>query len=73
MEKWLKERAITEVECLVPDLTGIPRGKILPAGKFIKSPQDRSLRLPEQVFAQTVTGEWLHADDDPTDPTIPDD
>jgi glutamine synthetase len=72
MEEWLRERGITEVECLVPDLTGIARGKILPAEKFIKSQHDRSLRLPEQIFTQTVTGEWLRADADPTDPTIPD-
>ena len=34
-EKWLKENSITEVECLVPDLGGIARGKILPSDKFI--------------------------------------
>ncbi len=72
MEEWLRERGITEVECLVPDLTGIARGKILPAEKFIKSQHDRSLRLPEQIFTQTVMGEWLDSDVDPTDPTIPD-
>ncbi|MFQ5783504.1 MAG: glutamine synthetase family protein, partial [Alphaproteobacteria bacterium] len=72
MEEWLKKRRVTEVECLVPDLTGIPRGKILPANKFVKSLRDRSLRLPEQIFIQTVTGEWLLADEDPTDPTVPD-
>ncbi len=72
MEKWLWDRGVTEVECLIPDRTGIPRGKILPAEKFIRSQDDRSLRLPEQIFTQTVTGEWLSAEEDPTDPTIPD-
>ena len=72
MEEWLRERGVTEVECLVPDLTGISRGKILPAEKFIKSLHDDSLRLPEQIFVQTVNGEWLRADEDPTHPTIPD-
>ncbi|MFQ5959580.1 MAG: glutamine synthetase family protein, partial [Alphaproteobacteria bacterium] len=72
MEEWLRERGVTEVECLVPDLTGIPRGKILPAEKFIKSQHDHLLRLPEQIFVQTVNGEWLSADEDPTHPTIPD-
>ena len=28
LSSWLKERKITEVECLVSDLTGIARGKI---------------------------------------------
>ena len=72
MDAWLKERGVTEVECLVADLTGIPRGKILPTERFIKSQQDRSLRLPENVFTQTVNGAWLPDDDDPTDPTAPD-
>ena len=30
MDRWLDERRITEIECLVPDLTGVARGKILP-------------------------------------------
>ena len=29
LKLWLKERRITEVECLVPDLTGNARGKII--------------------------------------------
>ena len=32
--RWLKDRRITEVECLVPDITGNARGKIIPADKF---------------------------------------
>ena len=32
LEDWLSERKVDEVECLVPDIDGIPRGKILPAG-----------------------------------------
>ena len=35
-QKWLEENSITEVECLVPDLGGIARGKIVPTNKFIK-------------------------------------
>ena len=35
-EKWLDDHSITEVECLVPDLGGIARGKILPTKKFIQ-------------------------------------
>ena len=30
LETWLNEKRVTEVECLVPDLTGVARGKILP-------------------------------------------
>ena len=35
IESWLKENKITEVECMVGDLTGIARGKIAPTMKFI--------------------------------------
>lgn len=55
---WIRERRIAEVECLVPDMAGIPRGKILPARKFLSSIGDRGLRLPESIFVQTVTGAY---------------
>ncbi len=51
MEEWLKQRGITEVECLAPDLNGVARGKILPDEKFIRSQNDNSLRLPEALDA----------------------
>lgn len=54
MDAWLNERAVTEIECLVPDMTGIPRGKILPRAKFR---EERGMRLPEGVLGMTVTGE----------------
>ncbi|MCS6810756.1 MAG: glutamine synthetase family protein [Tepidimonas sp.] len=54
LEQWLNERRVTEVECLVPDLTGVARGKILPREKFT---EDRGMRLPASVVAMSVTGE----------------
>ena len=54
MERWLDENHVTEIECLVPDLTGVPRGKILPREKFT---EDRGMRLPEAVVGMTVTGD----------------
>ena len=54
MERWLDENQVTEIECLVPDLTGVPRGKILPREKFT---EDRGMRLPEAVVGMTVTGD----------------
>ena len=65
---WLKENRITEVECILPDITGVARGKILPKDKFISEPE---MRLPEAVLLQTVTGEFP-ADEmlDLTDPDI---
>jgi glutamine synthetase len=73
MEPWLRERRITEVECLVADLNGIARGKILPAQKFIRSLTDDGLRLPEAIFVQAVTGDYPEPQQDRvTDPAIRD-
>jgi glutamine synthetase len=55
LESWLNQRRVTEIECLVPDLTGVARGKILPREKFT---EDRGMRLPEVVVAMGVTGEF---------------
>ncbi|MGD9582866.1 MAG: glutamine synthetase family protein [Lysobacterales bacterium] len=55
LKRWLKDHRITEVECLVPDLTGNARGKIIPAAKFS---HDYGTRLPEGIFATTVTGDY---------------
>ncbi|MGA7595667.1 MAG: glutamine synthetase family protein [Gallionella sp.] len=54
MHSWLAEKRVTEMECLVPDLTGVARGKILPREKFT---EERAMRLPEAVLGMTVTGE----------------
>ncbi len=51
---WLKEHGIKEVECILPDVTGVARGKIIPKDKFISEPE---MRLPEAVLIQTVTGD----------------
>jgi glutamine synthetase len=55
LEQWLDRHRVTEIECLVPDLTGVARGKILPREKFT---EDRGMRLPEVVVAMGVTGEF---------------
>jgi len=55
MEQWFDDHRVTEIECLVPDLTGVARGKILPREKFT---EDRGMRLPEAVVAMGVTGEF---------------
>lgn len=67
LETFIKDHRITEVECLVPDLSGIARGKILPADKFLRILRDRGLRMPEAIFVQTVTGDFPD-DEDVTSP-----
>jgi glutamine synthetase len=63
LESFIAEHRITEVECLVPDLSGIARGKILPAEKFLRILRDRGLRMPEAIFVQTVTGDFPDEED----------
>ncbi|MFV3414837.1 glutamine synthetase family protein [Pseudomonas nitroreducens] len=59
LSSWLKERKITEVECMIADLTGIARGKIAPTAKFLN---EKGMRLPESVLLQTVTGDYVEDD-----------
>lgn len=61
MEAWLNQQKITEVECLVPDFTGVARGKILPRSKFT---EDRGIRIPNWILGTSVTGNY------PEDSTI---
>ncbi len=56
---WLNEHRITEIECMVPDMTGTPRGKIIPRSKY--NPAE-GIRMAEAVFTQTVTGNYPEAD-----------
>jgi glutamine synthetase len=58
IEAWIRERGIGEIECLVPDMNGVVRGKVYPAQKFVTATQDGSLRLPSSIFALTLTGEY---------------
>ena len=55
IKDWLKENKISEVECLVPDITGNARGKFIPAHQFLSSNEPR---LPEAILIQSVTGEY---------------
>ncbi|CAK0744974.1 glutamine synthetase [Azospirillaceae bacterium] len=67
LQDFIQQHHITEVECLVPDMSGVARGKIVPADKFLRILRDRGLRLPEAIFVQTVTGEYPE-DEDVTSP-----
>src|SRR3984957_308546 len=53
--KWAAARSVTEIECLVPDLAGVARGKIMPAAKFF---DDTGMALPSSIFMQTISGEY---------------
>ncbi len=68
---WLAARGIEDIECVVPDQAGVPRGKLMPADKFFSGPV---MSLPASLFAQTITGEMPeeneHFQYDPTDGDI---
>lgn len=55
IKEWIEKRGVTEVEALVPDMSGVARGKIMPARKFC---EEHGMRLPEALFIQTITGEY---------------
>ncbi|WP_435102731.1 glutamine synthetase family protein [Arhodomonas sp. AD133] len=57
---WFNRNGITEVECLLPDITGTPKGKILPALKYLKGGRPR---LPDSIFIQTATGDYPDDED----------
>ena len=58
LASWIAEHQIAEVECIVPDMNGVQRGKVLPAGKFLSGVKDGTLRIPGSVFSVTITGEY---------------
>ncbi|MDZ7787905.1 MAG: glutamine synthetase family protein [Halofilum sp. (in: g-proteobacteria)] len=60
MQTWFEEREITEVECLVPDTTGTPKGKIMPAAKYLHGGRPR---LPDSIFIQTAAGDYPEDDE----------
>ena len=62
LQDWIRQRGATEVEYMVPDLSGVPRGKVMPAHKFIKSSASDGLRLPISVFFQTIAGGYPDSD-----------
>ena len=55
---YLSGRRLDEVECIVPDIAGVARGKAMPAFKF---EHQKSFFLPTSIFLQTITGEWADA------------
>jgi glutamine synthetase len=65
IDQWLQDNAITEVECIVPDMTGNARGKFIPADKFIKEDS----RLPQAILVTTVTGDYTEEESELIGPT----
>src|SRR3546814_17276687 len=64
LEQWISDHNIDEVECIVPDINGVQRGKVLPAKKFLSSVKEKSLRIPGSVFICTIDGHYPEDIDD---------
>ncbi|MXQ08134.1 glutamine synthetase [Alphaproteobacteria bacterium GH1-50] len=56
--EYVGESRVDEVECIIADLSGIARGKAMPASKFATQAQ---FYLPNSIFFQTITGDWGEA------------
>ena len=56
--EFLGDKRLDEVECIISDLSGIARGKAMPASKFAMQPL---FYLPNSIFFQTITGAWGEA------------
>ncbi|MFT5519761.1 MAG: glutamine synthetase [Enterobacterales bacterium] len=54
IEQWLKHNNIEAVECLVPDITGTARGKLVPVDDYI----NETPKLSEGMLIQTVNGDY---------------
>src|ERR1700755_3494260 len=56
-------RGIADVECVFPDVSGHPRGKLMPASAFASGAE---LRIAQAIPMQCVTGDYSY------DPIFPD-
>jgi len=53
--EWLRARGIEDIECITPDLAGVPRGKMMPSSKFTSN---TSLALPSAIYRHTISGDY---------------
>lgn len=58
--EWLRERDIQDIECIVPDLAGVARGKMMPTEKFFSG---SVMTMPASIFAQTISGSYPEDDE----------
>ena len=67
------EQAVRDVECIFPDISGYPRGKLMPAASFLAG---GDLRICQAIPMQAVTGDYSYnpvfPDSDPDVRLLPD-
>ena len=68
-----RQAGVRDVECLFADITGYPRGKLMPAASFARG---QELRICQAIPMQCVTGEYsynpIFPDSDPDVRLVPD-
>lgn len=66
-------QGVRDVECIFPDISGYPRGKLMPAGSFLAGGE---LRICQAIPMQAVTGDYSYnpvfPDSDPDVRLLPD-
>ncbi|MCB6184601.1 glutamine synthetase family protein [Leeia sp. TBRC 13508] len=69
LKQFLQEHQIHEVECVIPDMTGIARGKIVPKNLFVA---EDNMKMSKAVLMITVNGEFADLDRfvGPSDPDM---
>jgi glutamine synthetase len=70
---FFSQEGILDVECIIPDISGYPRGKLMPAASFAAKAE---LRICQAIPMQAVTGEYsfnpVFPDSDPDVRLVPD-
>jgi glutamine synthetase len=70
---FFSQHGVHDVECIFPDVSGYPRGKLMPATKFA---QGDELRIAQAIPMQCVTGDYashpIFPDADPDIRLVPD-
>ena len=73
LTSFFKQHGISDVECLFPDVSGYPRGKLMPAANFAAGAE---LRIAQAIPMQCVTGDYsyhpIFPDADPDIRLVPD-
>ncbi len=63
LQAFFDQHGIRDVECIFPDISGYPRGKLMPAHSFASGAE---LRIAQAIPMQCVTGDYSY------DPIFPD-
>jgi glutamine synthetase len=57
VEEWFQRHRVADVACLVPDMTGATRGKLMTSALFLNGLKHGGLRVPETMYTINVQGD----------------